>query len=153
MRSRRPARSRARAPTRSSWWPTAWSTATADRRLEVHRPDGVRGERAAEALDLFLHVGLRQAHQIVDQVLRADVELLVEAIDDRLRIDAEVRPLAVGTAQQHLPVGRGGLLPLHRVDERTVALGADVQVGLRGAWARQGVRGRGVRVEVDDLDL
>src|SRR5215211_5038858 len=81
---------------RSSLSPTAWSTATADARLEVHGPDGVRVERAGEALDLVLHVGLGEAHEVVDEVLRAAVELLVEAIDHGLVEDADVGPLAVG---------------------------------------------------------
>src|SRR4051812_9131970 len=155
--SRRRRRTCRRCPTRSgarsSSWPTAWSTATASRRLEVHRPDGVRGERGGEALNLVLHVGLGEAHQIVDQALRAAVELLVEAIDDGLLEDPEVRPLAVGAAQQHLPLGQRGLFPLHGVDESTLALGADVEVRAGGAGDRNGVGGRGLSVEVDDLDL
>ena len=43
---------------RSSWWPTASSTATAS--LEVLGQDRVGGERGDEALDLVLHVRLRR---------------------------------------------------------------------------------------------
>ena len=121
--------------------------------LEVHRPDGVRGERAAEALDLVLHVGLGEAHEVLDEALGAPVELLVEAVDDRLVEDAQVRPLAVRAAEQHLPLRRGGLLPLHRVDQLAVAVGADVQVASSGWSERSGLGGRGLGVEVDDLDL
>ena len=44
----------------------------------------VRGERGGEALDLVLHVGVREAREVLDQALGAAVELLVEAIDDGL---------------------------------------------------------------------
>ena len=53
---------------------------------------------------------------------------LVEAVDGGLVEDADLAPLAVRAAQQDLPVRRGGLLPLDRVDELAVAVGADVQV-------------------------
>src|SRR3954447_285011 len=114
---------------RSSWWPTASWTATAE--LEVHRPNEVRGERGGEALDLVLHVGVREAGEVLDEALGAAVELLVEAVDDGLVEDPQVRPLAVRAAQEHFPLGRGRLLPLHRVHQGALALGALVEVALR----------------------
>src|SRR3954451_9764855 len=109
MRSPPPASSTSRARTRWGWWrprrrtsrrcptgsgrrwsswPTRWSTAT-PRPLEVHRPDGVGIELAAEALDLLLHVGLREALEVADEPLRAAVALLVEAVDAVLVVDAD----------------------------------------------------------------
>ena len=111
-------------------------------------------ERGDEALDLVLHVRLRQALEVADERLGAAVELLVEALDGVLVEDAELVPLAVGAAQEHLPVRRGGLLPLDRVDEVAVALGADVQVARSARRRRQrlGAAAVGVVLEVDDLD-
>ena len=48
--------------------------------VEVHRPDGVRGERRLEALRLLLHVGLGQALEVAHEGLRALVELRVEPV-------------------------------------------------------------------------
>ena len=79
---------------RWSWWPTRSPTATPEPRggSEVHRPDGVGGEGAREALDLLLHVGARQALEVADERLGAVVELLVEAVDRLLVVEA--RPCA-----------------------------------------------------------
>src|SRR5439155_7251334 len=84
----------------------------------------------------------------------AAVELLVEALDDRLIVDAGPGPLAVGAAQRYRPVGRAVLLPLHRVDEVGAAAAAQVQVAVlvvvqRGRRARVG---SALLLEVDDLD-
>src|SRR3954452_3889393 len=87
------------------------------RRLEVLGDDVALVERGGEALDLVLHVGVRQALEVADQGLGPAVELLVEALDELLLEDAGARPLAVGAAQADLPVRRPGLLPLGGVDE------------------------------------
>ena len=88
-----------------------------------------------------------------DQRLGAAVELLVEALDGGLVEHADLAPLAVGAAQHDLPVRRGGLLPVHRVDQVAVALGADVQVVDRARRGGGGAGGLGgERLEVDDLD-
>ncbi len=60
-------------------------------RLEVHRPDGVGGQGAREALHLLLHVGPREALEVADQGLGAVVELLVEAVDGVLVVEADGR--------------------------------------------------------------
>ena len=52
-----------------------------------------------EALDLLLHVGLREALEVADERLGAAVELLVEAVDRLLVVEADRAPLAVGAAQ------------------------------------------------------
>ena len=70
--------------------------------------------------------------EVLDQRLGAAVELLVEAVDGGLVERADLAPLAVRAAQHDLPVRRGGLLPVDRVHEVAVALGADVQVVDRG---------------------
>src|SRR3712207_8776059 len=63
-------------------------------------------------------------------------------------------PLAVGAAELHLPVRRGGLLPVDGIDEAAVARRTDVEILVRllgGLGALLGGReDRGV--EVDDLD-
>src|SRR3954468_2553162 len=97
------------------------------RALEVLGDDVILGQRRGEALDLVLHVGVRQALEVAHQRLGAAVELLVEALDELLLEDAAADPLAVRAAQRDLPVDRAGLLPLGRVD----------QAGLAGA-GRQG---------------
>jgi hypothetical protein len=81
-------------------------------------------------------------------VLGAAVELEVEAVDGLLIEDVHLAPLAVRAAQEHLPVRRGGLLPLDRVDQVAVALRAQMQVANLGR--RRG--GGCVGVEIDDLD-
>src|SRR3954452_14630269 len=85
--------------------------------LEVLRNDVAGLEGGDETLDLLLHVGLHQVLQVAHERLGAAVEVLVEALDDVLLEDAGAAPLAVRTAQRHLPVGVTGLFPVDRVDE------------------------------------
>src|SRR3954452_19189961 len=120
---------------------------------EVFGEAGVAGQRAAEAIDLVLHVGAREALEVPDEGFGAPVELLVEAVDGVLREDAARVPLAVGAAQRDLPVGVARLLPLDRVHELLLAVWADMQVldGGRGTWVHGLDRLRGV-LEVHDLD-
>ena len=140
---------------RWSWWPTRSPTATpSGDGSEVHRPDGVGGQRAREALDLLLHVGPGQALEVAHERLGAAVELLVEAVDRVLVVEADRVPLAVGAAELDLPVRRRGLLPLDGIDEGLVALGAEVEVERLAArrGRRAPARARRLVLEVDDLD-
>src|SRR3954449_4476919 len=98
------------------------------RALEVLGDDVIGVQRGGEALDLVLHVGVREALEVADQRLGAAVELLVEALDELLLEDPGAGPLAVGAAQGDLPVRRAGLVPLRRVDEVGVAGAADVKI-------------------------
>src|SRR3954453_16694783 len=134
--------------------------AKGSRALEVLGDDVIGVQRGGEALDLVLHVGVRQALEVPDQRRGAAVELLVEALDELLVEDAGAGPLAVGAAQRDLPRGRAGLLPLGRVAQAGGARATDVEVagrvvvrvdGRRGD--RTGRRGADALVlEVDDLD-
>ena len=60
-------------------------------------------ERGDEALDLLLHVRPGEQAEVVEQLLGAAVELLVEAVDELLGVDAAAVPLAVGAAQLDAP--------------------------------------------------
>ena len=96
-------------------------------------------ERVDEALDLVLHVRRHEALEVADEGLGAAVELLVEALDGVLLVDAGAGPLAVGAAQRDLPVRRAGLVPLDGVDQLGVARAADVQVAVLGRSGGVGV--------------
>ena len=77
-------------------------------------------------------------------------------LDDPLLVDAGPAPLAVGAAQDDLPVRGAGLLPLDGVDELGGAAAADVEVGVlrrqrEGGEGAQRLADR-VLLEVDDLD-
>src|SRR4051794_21600848 len=102
-------------------------SAGADAFSEVHGEDAVRVQRGREAVELLLHVGVREALEVADQRLGAGVELLLEALDELLLEHAAAVPLAVGAAQPHLPVLEPRLLPLEREHARAGAARADVQ--------------------------
>ena len=72
---------------------------------------------ADEALDLLFHVRPRQQAKVVEQLLRAAVELVVEAIDERLAEDPPTGPRAVGAVEVDAPVLALRGLPVDRVDE------------------------------------
>ncbi|TMK98623.1 MAG: hypothetical protein E6G41_17980 [Actinobacteria bacterium] len=96
-------------------------------------------ERLDEAIDLLFHVRVHQALEIAHERLGAAVELLVEALDEVLLVDAGADPLAVGAAQRDLPMGRAVLLPLDGVDQIALAGPTQVQVvGNRAALNRCG---------------
>ncbi len=122
--------------------------------LEVFGQDRVGVQRGGEAVGLGLHVRLHQAAEVLDERLGAEVELLVEAVDGGLVVRADLRPLAVRATQLDCPVRRGGFLPVDRVHEVAVALGADVELveRLAGRLVGSGDVLLGERLEVDDLD-
>ena len=72
---------------------------------------------ADEPLDLLFHVRPRQQAKVVEQLLGATVELLVEAVDERLAVDAATDPRAVGAVEVDAPALAIRRRPVDRVDE------------------------------------
>ena len=97
-------------------------------RSEVLGKDQVGGEEGAEALQLRLHVRPLEPTQVGVEGVGAGVEDLVEAIDNRLLVEADRTMLALGAAQLDPPVDGVSRGPVDRMDEAGAAFGADVQV-------------------------
>src|SRR5207302_1171221 len=114
---------------RLSWSRTAWSNATPDRRRdsEVFGQDQIRFERRREALDLVGHVGAREALEIADDRLDAEVELLLEPLELLLAVDAAAVPVAIWAVQRELPAVICGCAPLEGLDKLRLAVLAEVQ--------------------------
>ena len=123
--------------------------------LEIFGEDGAGLEGGGEAVSFGLHVRLHEAAEVLDEGVGAEVQVLVEAVDGGLVVRADLAPLAVRAAELDLPVRRGGLFPVGRVDEVLVALRADAEVDDRRGRRHRGLaRGfGGERLKVDDLDL
>ena len=96
---------------------------------------------------LVRHVRERHPLDLAGEERRSAVELVVEAVDDRLRVDAGPGPLAVGAAQGDRPVRTcwsGTSRPAGRTRSRSPRRRG-------GPGPRDGRGGLG-RLEVDDVD-
>ena len=72
---------------------------------------------SGEALGLFLHVGPGEGAQVLDQLLAAAVELLVEGVDLGLGVAVPAPPLALGAAELDVPVSVALLVPVGRLHQ------------------------------------
>ena len=109
---------------------------------EVFGDDQVGFERRDEPLDLLFHVRAGEQLEVVEHRLHAVVERLVEAVDQRLVVDAAAAPLALGAAERDAPLALSGGRPIEGIDEVAPAAGADARAHRDGEEERRAVRGR-----------
>ena len=65
--------------------------------------------------------------EVVEQIGQPVLEVVLEILDRALAVGALLAPVAVGAAQLELPLLFPGLGPGERLNERRLAVGADVK--------------------------
>jgi hypothetical protein len=93
---------------------------------EVLWEDAVTRQRHGESICLVLHVRPGEGAEVLDQLLTASIEFLVEFVDLGLGVGIAAPPLTLGAAELDVPVPVALLVPVGGLNQDRIAAGAGV---------------------------